>query len=100
MNTRYKLIRDKETKEHAAEDLHTLNEDAFYSSLKHQLIDAAYQVQDSSDKESLILALAELQEVMDYLKGFHQINQMDINTLQALLSLRKGRYELKQAVKR
>jgi hypothetical protein len=100
MSTSYILVRDQTANTLPASDVIQVQDDQWEPVLKASLVQAAKDLEATVDKASLLVALAELQELMDALKAKHELTQMNINTTQALLSLRQGRYERKLAKRR
>lgn len=92
-----KLIRDKIPeiieKDNKQAEIETLNESEFLEELKTKLIEEAQEIKGAQDRESMLSELADLQEVMDYIKTHYNINQMEINTQQALKALRRGKFD-------
>ena len=92
-----KLIRDKIPeiiqKDNKTAEVTVLDEGAFLEALKTKLIEEAQEVHLAQDRETMLSELADLQEVMDYIKTHYNINQMEINTQQALKALRRGKFD-------
>jgi len=92
-----KLIRDKIPeiieKDNKRAEVVSLDESAFLDALKSKLIEEAQEIQNATDRESMLSEMADLQEVMDYIKTHYNINQMEINTQQALKAFSRGRFE-------
>ncbi len=92
-----KLIRDKIPeiieKDNKQAEIEILNESEFLEELKTKLIEEAQEIKSAQDRESMLSELADLQEVMDYIKTYYNINQMEINTQQALKALRRGKFD-------
>lgn len=100
MKPSYILVRDKVAANPTESDVVQLKDDQWEPVLKASLVRAAEAIEVAQDKAALLVALAELQELMDELKAKYELTQMNINTTQALLSLRQGRYERRLAKRR
>jgi predicted house-cleaning noncanonical NTP pyrophosphatase (MazG superfamily) len=92
-----KLIRDKIPeiirKDHKEAEVIQLDELAFLEALKVKLIEEAQEIKAAQDRETILSELADLQEVMDYIKQHYAIDQMEINTQQALKAFSRGKFD-------
>ena len=97
MKTYNKLIRDRIPeiiqKEGNTADIIILSEESFKQAIKEKLIEEATEVCNAQNRDDILSELADLQEVMDTIKQLYNINTLEVNTIQAVKALQRGKFE-------
>ena len=92
-----KLIRDRIpeiiAKDGNTADIIILSEESFKQAIKEKLIEEANEVCDADNRDEVLSELADLQEVMDTIKQMYNINTLEVNTIQAVKALQRGKFE-------
>ena len=92
-----KLIRDRIPeiieKDGNTADIIILSEESFKQAIKEKLIEEATEVCNAQDRDDILSELADLQEVMDTIKQMYNINTLEVNTIQAVKALQRGKFE-------
>ena len=92
-----KLIRDRIPeiihKDGNTADIIILSEESFKQAIKEKLIEEATEVCNAQDRDDILSELADLQEVMDTIKQMYNINTLEVNTIQAVKVLQRGKFE-------
>ena len=94
-----KLVRDRIPeiiqKEGNTADIIILSEESFKQAIKEKLIEEATEVCNADNRDDILNELADLQEVMDTIKEMYNINTLEVNTIQAVKALQRGKFEKK-----
>ena len=97
MKTYNKLVRDRIPeiiqKEGNTADIIILSEESFKQAIKEKLIEEATEVCNADNRDDILNELADLQEVMDTIKQLYNINTLEVNTIQAVKALQRGKFE-------
>ena len=97
MKTYNKLVRDRIPeiiqKEGNTADIIILSEESFKQAIKEKLIEEATEVLNADNRDDVLSELADLQEVMDAIKQIYNINTLEVNTIQAVKALQRGKFE-------
>ena len=97
MKTYNKLVRDRIPeiiqKEGNIADIIILSEESFIQAIKEKLIEVANEVCNAQNRDDILSELADLQEVMDTIKQLYNINTLEVNTIQAVKALQRGKFE-------
>ena len=97
MKTYNKLVRDRIPeiiqKEGNTADIIILSEESFKQAIKEKLIEEATEVYNAQNRDDILSELADLQEVMDTIKQLYNINTLEVNTIQAVKALQRGKFE-------
>ena len=97
MKTYDKLVRDRIPeiiqKEGNTADIIILSEESFIQAIKEKLIEEATEVCNAQNRDDILSELADLQEVMDTIKQLYNINTLEVNTIQAVKALQRGKFE-------
>lgn len=97
MKTYNKLVRDRIPeiiqKEGNTADIIILSEESFKQAIKEKLIEEATEVCNAQNRDDILSELADLQEVMDTIKQLYNINTLEVNTIQAVKALQRGKFE-------
>ena len=97
MKTYNKLVRDRIPeiiqKEGNTADIIILSEESFKQAIKEKLIEEATEVCNAQNRDDILSELADLQEVMDTIKQIYNINTLEVNTIQAVKALQRGKFE-------
>ena len=97
MKTYNKLVRDRIPeiiqKEGNIADIIILSEESFIQAIKEKLIEEATEVCNAQNRDDILSELADLQEVMDTIKQLYNINTLEVNTIQAVKALQRGKFE-------
>lgn len=97
MKTYNKLVRDRIPeiiqKEGNTADIIILSEESFIQAIKEKLIEEATEVLNADNRDDVLSELADLQEVMDAIKQIYNINTLEVNTIQAVKALQRGKFE-------
>jgi len=92
-----KLIRDRIpeiiAKDGNTADIIILSEESFKQAIKEKLIEEATEVLNADNRDEVLSELADLQEVMDTIKQLYNINTLEVNTIQAVKALQRGKFE-------
>jgi len=92
-----KLIRDRIpeiiAKDGNTADIIILSEESFKQAIKEKLIEEATEVLNADNRDEVLSELADLQEVMDTIKQMYNINTLEVNTIQAVKALQRGKFE-------
>ena len=92
-----KLIRDRIpeiiTKDGNTADIIILSEESFKQAIKEKLIEEATEILNADNRDEVLSELADLQEVMDTIKQMYNINTLEVNTIQAVKALQRGKFE-------
>lgn len=92
-----KLIRDRIPeiikKDGNTADIIILSKEEFKQAIKEKLIEEATEVLNAHNRDEVLNELADLQEVMDTIKEMYNINTLEINTIQAVKALHRGKFE-------
>ena len=92
-----KLIRDRIPeiiqKDGNTADIIILSEESFKQAIKEKLIEEATEVCNAQDRDDILSELADWQEVMDTIKQMYNINTLEVNTIQAVKALQRGKFE-------
>lgn len=92
-----KLIRDRIPeiieKDGNTADIIILSEESFKQAIKEKLIEEATEVLNADNRDEVLSELADLQEVMDTIKQMYNINTLEVNTIQAVKALQRGKFE-------
>jgi len=92
-----KLIRDRIPeiikKDGNTADIIILSEESFNQAIKQKLIEEATEVANAQTRDDILGELADLQEVMDTIKQMYNINTLEVNTIQAVKALQRGKFE-------
>ena len=92
-----KLIRDRIpeiiAKDGNTADIIILSEESFKQAIKEKLIEEATEVCNADNRDEVLSELADLQEVMDTIKQIYNINTLEVNTIQAVKALQRGKFE-------
>ena len=92
-----KLIRDRIPeiiqKDGNIADIIILSEESFKQAIKEKLIEEATEVLNADNRDEVLSELADLQEVMDTIKQMYNINTLEVNTIQAVKALQRGKFE-------
>ena len=92
-----KLIRDRIpeiiSKDGNTADIIILSEESFKQAIKEKLIEEATEVCNADNRDEVLSELADLQEVMDTIKQMYNINTLEVNTIQAVKALQRGKFE-------
>ena len=92
-----KLVRDRIPeiiqKEGNTADIIILSEESFIQAIKEKLIEEANEVCNAQNRDDILSELADLQEVMDTIKQLYNINTLEVNTIQAVKALQRGKFE-------
>lgn len=92
-----KLVRDRIpeiiTKDGNTADIIILSEESFKLAIKDKLIEEATEVANAQNRDDILSELADLQEVMDSIKQIYNINTLEVNTIQAVKALQRGKFE-------
>ena len=103
MKTYNKLVRDRIPeiiqKEGNTADIIILSEESFKQAIKEKLIEEATEVCNAQNRDDILSELADLQEVMDTIKQLYNINTLEVNTIQAVKALQRGKFEKKLYLK-
>lgn len=98
-----KLIRDRIPeiieKDGNTADIIILSEESFKQAIKEKLIEEATEVLNADNRDEVLSELADLQEVMDTIKQMYNINTLEVNTIQAVKALQRGKFEKKLYLK-
>lgn len=98
-----KLVRDRIpeiiTKDGNTADIIILSEEAFNQAIKEKLVEEATEVLNAQTRDDIASELADLQEVMDTIKQIYNINTLEVNTIQAVKALQRGKFEKKLFLK-
>jgi len=98
-----KLIRDRIPeiikKDGNTADIIILSEESFNQAIKQKLIEEATEVANAETRDDILGELADLQEVMDTIKQMYNINTLEVNTIQAVKALQRGKFEKKLYLK-
>jgi predicted house-cleaning noncanonical NTP pyrophosphatase (MazG superfamily) len=98
-----KLIRDRIPeiikKDGNTADIIILSEESFNQAIKQKLIEEATEVANAQTRDEILGELADLQEVMDTIKEIYKINTLEVNTIQAVKALQRGKFEKKLFLK-
>jgi predicted house-cleaning noncanonical NTP pyrophosphatase (MazG superfamily) len=98
-----KLIRDRIPeiikKDGNTADIIILSEESFNQAIKQKLIEEATEVANAQTRDEILGELADLQEVMDTIKEMYKINTLEVNTIQAVKALQRGKFEKKLFLK-
>jgi predicted house-cleaning noncanonical NTP pyrophosphatase (MazG superfamily) len=98
-----KLIRDRIPeiikKDGNTADIIILSEESFNQAIKQKLIEEATEVANAETRDDILGELADLQEVMDTIKQMYNINTLEVNTIQAVKALQRGKFEKKLFLK-
>lgn len=98
-----KLIRDRIPeiikKDGNTADIIILSDDEFKQAVKEKLIEEATEVLKADNRDDVLNELADLQEVMDTIKQIYNINTLEVNTIQAVKALQRGKFEKKLYLK-
>lgn len=98
-----KLVRDRIpeiiTKDGNTADIIILSEEAFNQAIKEKLVEEAIEVLNAQTRDDIASELADLQEVMDTIKQIYNINTLEVNTIQAVKALQRGKFEKKLFLK-
>ena len=96
MKTYNKLVRDRIPeiiqKEGNTADIIILSEESFKQAIKEKLIEEATEVCNAQNRDDILSELADLQEVMDTIKQLYNINTLEVNTIQAVKALQRGKF--------
>ena len=91
-----KLVRDRIPeiiqKEGNIADIIILSEESFKQAIKEKLIEEATEVCNAQNRDDILSELADLQEVMDTIKQLYNINTLEVNTIQAVKALQRGKF--------
>ncbi len=94
-----KLVRDRIpeiiTKDGNTADIIILSEESFKQAIKDKLIEEATEVANAQNRDDVLSELADLQEVMDSIKQIYNINTLEVNTIQAVKALQRGKFDKK-----
>ena len=94
-----KLVRDRIpeiiTKDGNTADIIILSEESLKQAIKDKLIEEATEVANAQNRDDILSELADLQEVMDSIKQIYNINTLEVNTIQAVKALQRGKFEKK-----
>jgi len=94
-----KLVRDRIpeiiTKDGNTADIIILSEESFKQAIKDKLIEEATEVANAQNRDDILSELADLQEVMDSIKQIYNINTLEVNTIQAVKALQRGKFDKK-----
>lgn len=94
-----KLVRDRIpeiiTKDGNSADIIILSEESFKQAIKDKLIEEATEVANAQNRDDILSELADLQEVMDSIKQIYNINALEVNTIQAVKALQRGKFDKK-----
>ncbi len=94
-----KLIRDHIpeiiTKDGKTADIIILSEESFKQAIKDKLIEEATEVANAQNRDDILSELADLQEVMESIKQIYNINTLEVNTIQAVKALQRGKFDKK-----
>lgn len=97
MKINNKLIRDRIpeiiAKDGNTADIIILSEESFKQAIKEKLIEEATEVLNADNRDEVLSELADLQEVMDTIKQMYNINTLEVNTIQAVKALQRGKFE-------
>ena len=97
METYNKLVRDRIPeiiqKEGNTADIIILSEESFKQAIKEKLIEEATEVCNAQNRDDILSELADLQEVMDTIKQLYNINTLEVNTIQAVKALQRGKFD-------
>lgn len=97
MKTYNKLVRDCIAEiiqeEGNIADIIILSEESFIQAIKEKLIEEATEVCNAQNRDDILSELADLQEVMDTIKQLYNINTLEVNTIQAVKALQRGKFE-------
>ena len=97
MKTYNKLVRDRIPEiiqeEGNIADIIILSEESFKQAIKEKLIEEATEVCNAQNRDDILSELADLQEVMDTIKQLYNINTLEVNTIQAVKALQRGKFE-------
>ena len=97
MKTYNKLVRDRIPeiiqKEGNTADIIILSEESFKQAIKEKLIEEATEVCNAQNRDDILSELADLQEVMDTIKQLYNINTLEVNTIQAVKALQRGKFD-------
>ena len=97
MKTYNKLVRDRIPeiiqKEGNTADIIILSEESFIQAIKEKLIEEANEVLNADNRDDVLSELADLREVMDAIKQIYNINTLEVNTIQAVKALQRGKFE-------
>lgn len=92
-----KLIRDRIpeiiAKDGNTADIIILSDESFKQAIKEKLIEEATEVLNADNRDEVLSELADLQEVMDTIKQMYNINTLEVNTIQAVKALQRGKFE-------
>lgn len=92
-----KLVRDRIpeiiNKDGNNADIIILSEESFKQAIKDKLIEEATEVANAQNRDDILSELADLQEVMDTIKQIYNINTLEVNTIQAVKALQRGKFE-------
>ena len=98
-----KLIRDRIpeiiAKDGNTADIIILSEESFKQAIKEKLIEEANEVCDADNRDEVLSELADLQEAMDTIKQMYNINTLEVNTIQAVKALQRGKFDKKLYLK-
>ena len=98
-----KLIRDRIpeiiAKDGNTADIIILSEESFKQAIKEKLIEEATEVCNADNRDEVLSELADLQEVMDTIKQMYNINTLEVNTIQAVKALQRGKFDKKLYLK-
>jgi predicted house-cleaning noncanonical NTP pyrophosphatase (MazG superfamily) len=98
-----KLIRDRIPeiikKDGNTADIIILSEESFNQAIKQKLIEEATEVANAQTRDEILGELADLQEVMDTIKEMYKINTLEVNTIQAVKALQRGKFDKKLFLK-
>lgn len=94
-----KLVRDRIpeiiNKDGNNADIIILSEESFKQAIKDKLIEEATEVANAQNRDNILSELADLQEVMDTIKQIYNINTLEVNTIQAVKALQRGKFDKK-----
>ena len=97
MKTYDKLVRDRIPeiiqKEGNTADIIILSEESFIQAINEKLIEEATEVCNAQNRYDILSELADLQEVMDTIKQLYNINTLEVNTIQAVKALQRGKFD-------
>lgn len=94
-----KLVRDLIpeiiTKDGKTADIIILSEESFKQAIKDKLIEEATEVANAQNRDDILSELADILEVMDSIKQIYNINTLEVNTIQAVKALQRGKFDKK-----
>lgn len=97
MKTYNKLIRDKipEIIEASGKTCKTyvLSAEAFKSELKKKVVEEAIELQNATTKKDIIEEVADIYEILDYIKSLHNIDEETIRLKQNSKNEDRGKFD-------